>query len=77
MVYSYLPFMVLPLYASLEKLDRSLLEAAADLGAAAARRSGSITFPLSMPGVVAGCCWFSSRPWANSSSPTCSGERRR
>ena len=54
MVYSYLPFMILPLYASLEKMDDSLLEAAADLGSPPARAFWQITFPLSIPGVVAG-----------------------
>ncbi|CAA7616854.1 ABC transporter permease subunit [Magnetospirillum sp. UT-4] len=53
-VYSYLPFMVLPLYATLEKLDPSLLEAAADLGARPWRAFLSVTLPLSLPGVVAG-----------------------
>jgi putrescine transport system permease protein len=54
-VYSYLPFMILPLYASLEKLDLSLLEAAADLGARPFTAFWRITLPLSMPGVAAGC----------------------
>jgi putrescine transport system permease protein len=54
-VYSYLPFMVLPLYASLEKMDESLLEAAADLGCPPWRAFWRITVPLSLPGVVAGC----------------------
>jgi putrescine transport system permease protein len=54
-VYSYLPFMVLPLYASLEKLDDTLLEAAADLGSPPIKAFWQITFPLSIPGVVAGC----------------------
>ena len=53
-VYSYLPFMVLPLYATLEKLDPSLLEAAADLGARPIRAFLSVTLPLSLPGIVAG-----------------------
>src|ERR1700674_574263 len=53
-VYSYLPFMVLPLYAALEKLDETLLEAAADLGATPIRAFWQVTFPLSLPGVVAG-----------------------
>jgi spermidine/putrescine transport system permease protein len=53
-VYGELPFMILPLYASLEKLDRTLLEAAADLGAGPARRLLRITLPLSRPGIVAG-----------------------
>ena len=53
-VYSYLPFMVLPLYAALERMDRSLLEAAADLGSTPLRSFWQITFPLSLPGVLAG-----------------------
>jgi putrescine transport system permease protein len=53
-VYSYLPFMVLPLYATLEKLDPTLLEAAADLGCRPVRAFLSVTLPLSLPGVVAG-----------------------
>jgi putrescine transport system permease protein len=53
-VYSYLPFMVLPLYATLEKLDRTLLEAAADLGSPPVRSFWQITVPLSFPGIVAG-----------------------
>jgi putrescine transport system permease protein len=53
-VYSYLPFMVLPLYATLEKLDDTLLEAAADLGCPRWRAFWSVTFPLSLPGVAAG-----------------------
>ncbi|HXE57845.1 MAG TPA: ABC transporter permease [Gemmatimonadales bacterium] len=55
LVYGYLPFMVLPIYASLERLDRSLLEAAAVLGARPVARFLRITLPLSMPGVAAGC----------------------
>ena len=54
-VYGELPFMILPLYASLEKLDRSLLEAASDLGARPARALLRVTLPLSAPGIVAGC----------------------
>src|SRR5947207_14798958 len=53
-VYSYLPFMVLPLYAVLEKLDESLLEAAADLGCPRWRTFWMVTLSLSAPGVVAG-----------------------
>jgi spermidine/putrescine transport system permease protein len=53
-VYGELPFMVLPLFASLEKLDRSLLEAAADLGAAPRRALWRVTLPLTRPGIVAG-----------------------
>ncbi len=55
MVYSYLPFMLLPLYANLEKMDVSLLEAAADLGCTPMQAFWKITVPLSMPGVIAGC----------------------
>ena len=54
MVYSYLPFMVLPLYATLEKLDESLLEAAADLGCPRWKAFWLVTLPLSLPGVLAG-----------------------
>ena len=54
-VYAYLPFMVLPLYATLEKLDSGLLEAAADLGARPIAAFLTITLPLSLPGIVAGC----------------------
>jgi len=53
-VYSYLPFMILPLYANLEKHDPSLLEAAIDLGCKPWRAFLSVTLPLSMPGVIAG-----------------------
>jgi putrescine transport system permease protein len=54
MVYSYLPFMVLPLYATLEKIDESLLEAAADLGCPRWKAFWLVTFPLSLPGLAAG-----------------------
>jgi spermidine/putrescine transport system permease protein len=54
MVYEFLPFMILPIYTSLEKIDNSLYEAAADLGANARRTFMRVTLPLSMPGVVAG-----------------------
>lgn len=54
MVYSYLPFMILPLYAALEKFDVSLKEAAQDLGATRWQTFWRVTFPLSMPGVIAG-----------------------
>ena len=55
LVYGFLPFMILPIYASLEKLDPSLLEAAEVLGARPRARFRRVTLPLSMPGVVAGC----------------------
>ncbi len=54
-VYSYLPFMILPLYANLEKMDLSLLEAAQDLGCKPIKAFWAITLPLSVPGIVAGC----------------------
>jgi len=54
MVYSYLPFMVLPLYATLERLDTSLIEAAADLGCTRWKAFWLVTLPLSLPGLLAG-----------------------
>jgi spermidine/putrescine transport system permease protein len=54
MVYEFLPFMVLPLYTSLEKIENSLLEAAADLGAPPWRAFLRVTLPLSVPGMIAG-----------------------
>ncbi len=53
-VYVYLPFMVLPLYATLDKLDRSYLEASLDLGASQLRTFFAVTVPLAMPGIVSG-----------------------
>jgi putrescine transport system permease protein len=53
-VYSYLPFMILPIYATLAKMDRALLEAAGDLGASRLQSFWLVTFPLSLPGVGAG-----------------------
>jgi len=54
-VYTYLPFMILPLYANLERLDMSVHEAAADLGARPFQVFRDITIPMSMPGIIAGC----------------------
>jgi putrescine transport system permease protein len=54
-VYSYLPFMILPLYANLEKHDLSLIEAAVDLGCPPWRTFWVVTVPLAVPGIVAGC----------------------
>jgi spermidine/putrescine transport system permease protein len=54
LVYGELPFMILPLYASLEKLDKTLLEASADLGSAPASTFFRITIPLTTPGIIAG-----------------------
>ncbi|HQU67170.1 MAG TPA: ABC transporter permease subunit [Albidovulum sp.] len=54
-VYAYLPFMILPIYSALEKLDGSLIEAAEDLGCSKASAFWLVTFPLSRPGIIAGC----------------------
>ncbi|EAQ65308.1 putrescine ABC transporter, permease protein [Marinomonas sp. MED121] len=54
-VYTYLPFMVLPLYSALEKMDGTLLEAAQDLGSKPTQSFFLVTLPLAMPGVIAGC----------------------
>ncbi len=54
-VYGYLPLMVLPVYVSLERLDKRLLEASADLGAPPLRSFLQVTLPLSLPGVATGC----------------------
>ncbi|WP_413875888.1 ABC transporter permease subunit [Albidovulum sp.] len=54
-VYAYLPFMILPIYSALEKLDISLIEAAEDLGCSKFQAFWLVTFPLSRPGVIAGC----------------------
>jgi putrescine transport system permease protein len=55
LTYSYLPFMVLPLYATLERLDFDLIEAAQDLGASRTRAFWDVTWPLARAGVIAGC----------------------
>ncbi|MDC0116084.1 ABC transporter permease subunit [Octadecabacter sp.] len=54
-VYTYLPFMVLPIYAALDKMDDSLVEAAEDLGCTALTAFWLVTAPLSKPGIIAGC----------------------
>lgn len=54
-VYTYLPFMILPIYASLDRLDGSLIEAAEDLGCSRAQAFWLVTIPLSRPGIAAGC----------------------
>ena len=54
-VYTYLPFMILPVYASLERMDPSLLEAAEDLGCSRMSAFWHVTWPLARPGVIAGC----------------------
>jgi len=53
-VYTYVPFMILPLYANMEKLDWTLLEAAADLGARPMTTFVTITLPMTLPGIIAG-----------------------
>ncbi len=55
LVYSYLPFMILPLYATLERMDLDLVEAAQDLGASPSQAFRDVTWPLARPGVIAGC----------------------
>ena len=55
LTYSYLPFMILPLYATLERMDLDLVEAAQDLGASSTRAFWDITWPLARAGVIAGC----------------------
>ncbi|HSK17112.1 MAG TPA: ABC transporter permease [Gaiellaceae bacterium] len=55
LVYGYVPFLILPLYASLDRIDRSLLEAARDLGASRFHAFRRVTLPLSVPGILAGC----------------------
>jgi putrescine transport system permease protein len=55
LVYSYLPFMVLPLYATLERMDPDLVEASQDLGASPSQAFRDVTWPLARPGVIAGC----------------------
>ncbi|MGI9262576.1 MAG: ABC transporter permease subunit [Woeseiaceae bacterium] len=55
LTYSYLPFMVLPLYATLERMDLDLVEAAQDLGASRTQAFWDVTWPLARPGVIAGC----------------------
>jgi spermidine/putrescine transport system permease protein len=55
LVYSYLPFMILPIYGSVEKLDNALVEAAFDLGAGPVRAFQHVIIPLTQPGIVAGC----------------------
>ena len=54
-VYSYLPFMILPIYSTLEKMDESLLEAAIDLGCSRIKAFWLVTVPLALPGIIAGC----------------------
>ena len=76
-VYSYLPFMVLPLYATLEKMDATLIEAAADLGCPPWKAFWLVTLPhLASWGSRAELCSALSRLSVSSSFPTCSAPRR-
>lgn len=70
LVYILLPFMVMPLYSSIEKLDRPLLEAAKDLGASKLQTFIRIIIPLTMPGIIAGCLLVMLRRWGCSTFPT-------
>lgn len=73
MVYQYLPFMVLPLFASIEKLDLRLIEASRDLGAGPATTFRRVILPLSMPGVVAGLVLVFVPSFGNFLAPTLVG----
>ena len=55
LVYSYLPFMILPLYATLERMDLDLIDVALDLGARPSEAFWDVTWPLARPGIIAGC----------------------
>ena len=76
LVYGYLPFMILPLYATLERLDPALLEAAADLGAKPFTALLRVVIPLSAPGIRAGSILVFIPAWAPFSRPTCSAAAR-
>lgn len=71
LTYNFLPFMILPLYTSLERIDGRLHEAAGDLYATPATTFRKVTFPLSMPGVVSEPCSPSSRPAVTTSTRNC------
>ncbi len=77
LVYAYLPFMILPIYAALERLDPTLDEAAADLGAGGLRRFLDVTLPLAAPGIVAGCLLMFIPAVGDSSCPISSAGPRR
>ena len=55
LVYTLMPFMILPIYASIEKLDKQLVEAAYDLGAGTVQVFARVIVPLTLPGIIAGC----------------------
>ena len=77
MIYNFLPFMILPIYTVLSKIDKQYLEAANDLGANNARTFFKIILPLSIPGWCRALPWCFCRPSAPSSSPGSLGEARR
>ena len=74
LVYGYLPFTVLPLYATLERLDRTLLEAAADLGAKPGPRSRASPSRSPLPAFAPAPSWSSFRAWARILRPICWAE---
>jgi spermidine/putrescine transport system permease protein len=70
LVYILLPFMVMPLYSSIEKLDKPLLEAARDLGASKLQTFTRIIIPLTMPGLSPDACWSCCPQWGCFTFPT-------
>ena len=72
LVYNFLPFALLPIYVSLEKIPTNLFDAASDLYSPSPAPSGRVILPMSMPGCSPARCWCSSRPPATSSTSTCS-----
>ena len=77
LLYSYLPLMVLPLYAAIERLDPQLREASANLGAARSGRSCRVTLPLTLPGVLTGCLFVFVPSFGNFVVPELLGGGRR
>lgn len=77
LTYAFLPLMILPIYASIERLDPGLREAAADLGASRIRTFFTVTLPLTLPGVVAGCIFVFVPSFGNYIVPDLLGGGRR
>ena len=75
LVYGFVVFMILPVYASLERMDVSLIEAGKDLYRGPLRTFFTVTLRPRVPGCTAGCCWCSCRRSATSSAPSCSAAR--